>query len=238
MVISSLLSASVSAQSTQKPQRPTFNVEINDHSYESQPVYQFDQFTGENVLVSAGQHYEWRTLDFTIQNQQSSQGELYYNFRYRGQYATNWTNVFYEGRYVKAQSGQISTIPFLISGQIPSGQGDLYRIGIPEGASCGFRGSSLLWQITRGSPNFGSGNAFTGEASEWSDAVSVTFGEIASTNLTPSTNPTTNHQSTPMLNDSGFSFEQITIIALSTVVVFLVVALMLMHRRNVRKNML
>ena len=91
MVISSLLSASVSAQSTQKPQRPTFNVEINDHSYESQPVYQFDQFTGENVLVSAGQHYEWRTLDFTIQNQQSSQGELYYNFRYRGQYATNWT---------------------------------------------------------------------------------------------------------------------------------------------------
>jgi hypothetical protein len=223
----------VSAQAT--PQRPSFTVEVNDHSYDSQPVYETNQFTGEKVLVSAAEHYEWRTLDFTIQNQQTTQGDLYYNFRYKGQYASNWTNVYYENRYVKAEAGPVSSIPFLISGQIPSGQGNFYHIPIPEGATVAFEVQALIGTTTRGSSMFASGDIFTGEASEWSDAVSVTFGTIASTNPTISTYPTANQQSTQTLNNYGLSFEQLAIVALSIVVVILVVTL-LMRQRNVRKN--
>ena len=178
------------AQSTPKPQLPNFTLEVVEHSYDLPPVYEIDQFTGENITISEGANYQWRTLDFTIANQLVPSGNsLYFNIRYRGQYASDWTNVYYEGRYVAAQSGKYSTIPFLISGHMPSSQGDLYHLIIPEGATVNFQVEALIGSITRGSTQFGSGDVFSGEASGWSNARTITTPQ-ASASISPSTNPT------------------------------------------------
>jgi hypothetical protein len=61
---------SASAQSIPKPSIPEFTLKLVEHLYDLPPVYEIDQFTGKNVTVREGAHYQWQTLDFIIENQQ------------------------------------------------------------------------------------------------------------------------------------------------------------------------
>ncbi len=82
LTVSSLLIVESSAQSI--PQPPNFTLKVVEHSYDSPSVYEVDQFTGKNITISEGVRYDWRTLDFTINNQEVSENNLYFNIRYRG----------------------------------------------------------------------------------------------------------------------------------------------------------
>jgi hypothetical protein len=224
LAVSSLLIVeSVTAQSI--PQSPIFTLKVVEHSYDLPPVYKIDQFTGKNITVTEGAHYQWRTLDFTISNQPVPSGSsLYFNIRYKGQYASDWTNVYYEGRYVAAQSGQYSTIPFLISGQMPTSQGDLYHLIIPAGTTVDFQVEALIGSITRGSPQFGSGDVFSGEASSWSNARTIIIPEAASASASPNPTQTQIETANPTENNSTGNGINLTITTLALIIIITVLA--------------
>jgi hypothetical protein len=80
-----------------KPSVPEFTIEYIDKSYDVQPTYGINQYTGQNVTTVAGYHVDKRTVEFTIKNQpfttyRDSNGNnisLYCNFRFKGRYETN-----------------------------------------------------------------------------------------------------------------------------------------------------
>ena len=116
LIISLTIVGTSSAQTIPKPSVPEFTIGIADHSYDIPPTYGIDQFTGQNITIQQGAHYQWKTINFTITNQPAPQDYgLYYNIRYKGQYTNNWTQLYYAETYISQQSGQYTIIPFLIS---------------------------------------------------------------------------------------------------------------------------
>jgi|WetSurMetagenome_2_1015567.scaffolds.fasta_scaffold97460_2 hypothetical protein len=184
------------AQTIPKPTIPQFSIKTTDHSYDIPPTYGIDQFTGQNITIHEGAHYQWRTLDFTIVNQQVSTGYgLYYNIRFKGQYTNSWTELYHAGTYISQQSGQYSTVPFHLSGSYPSSIiGDLYTLSIPAGATVDFQVQALAGTTTRGGTQFGSGDKFTGQTSDWSSTQSTT---IPTTTISP--NPTQSPTPSPTI---------------------------------------
>ena len=100
LAVSSLIMVSSAfAQSITKPSVPEFTLKYVDNSYDVPPTYEIDQYTGENVTAKYGYHVENRSIEFTFKNQPfapytDSSGnniQLYYNFRFRGNYGEAWT---------------------------------------------------------------------------------------------------------------------------------------------------
>jgi hypothetical protein len=98
-----LLPQSTSAYS--KPSTPEFTARYVDYSYYVAPVYGTDEFTGQTSIKQKGYTVDGKSIEFTIKNQPfttytDSEGNLiglYFNFRYKGTYGTQWTyNPFYE----------------------------------------------------------------------------------------------------------------------------------------------
>jgi hypothetical protein len=181
------------AQSIPKPSVPQFHLKVTEHSQTLPPIYEIDQFTGKNVTLFEGAYYEWRTLDFTIENQPApTPNNLYFNIRYKGEYSSNWTYLYHGDTYVRAQLGQTSIIPFLISGQPV--HGDLYHLPIPAGANVDFQVEAMIGGIFRKSPEFASGYEFRGETSSWSNTQTITIpaASVSTSTLNPtsSSNPT------------------------------------------------
>jgi hypothetical protein len=213
LTISSLIMVeSASAQTIPKPTIPQFSIKTTDHSYDIPPTYGIDQFTGQNITIHEGAHYQWRTLDFTIVNQQVSTGYgLYYNVRYKGQYTNSWTELYHAGTYISQQSGQYSTVPFHLSGSYPSSIiGALFELSIPAGATVDFQVQALAGTTTRGSTQFGSGDKFTGQTSDWSSTRSMT---IPTTTISP--NPTLMPTPSPTVPEFPFIIVIILILVLT-----------------------
>jgi hypothetical protein len=144
-----------------------------ENSDDVSPIYGIDQFTGDNITIREGAHYQWTTLDFTIKNQQvPSDSRLYYNIRYRGQYTDNWTELYPGDTCIHQQSGEYSTISFLVSGS-PSPGVNLSTLSIPSGAQVDFQVEAMIGGIYRISPSFGSGYEFRGETSGWSETQTI-----------------------------------------------------------------
>jgi hypothetical protein len=100
LALSSLVMVSSAfAQSTPKPAVPEFTMKYVDNSYDVPPTYEIDQYTGEDVLVKEGYHVDNKSIEFTFKNQQfapysdssGKKAELYYNFRFKGNYGDEWT---------------------------------------------------------------------------------------------------------------------------------------------------
>lgn len=158
-----------------KPSVPEFTVNFTEHSHDVSPIYGIDQFTGENITIQEGAHYQWTTLDFTIKNQQvpsDSHLHLFYNIRYKGQYTDNWTEMFHGDTYMQQQSGEYSTISFLVSGS-PSPEAHISRLPIPAGAQVDFQFEAMIGGIYRISPLFASGYEFRGETSGWRETQTI-----------------------------------------------------------------
>ncbi|MCW4017284.1 MAG: hypothetical protein NWF00_01150 [Candidatus Bathyarchaeota archaeon] len=87
----------VMAQTT-TPSAPEFTVEFEAHPYEEPPIYEIDQYTGENVTVREGFHVENQSAVVTIKNQPfvSSFNGITYYLRYfvwvKGHFGEKWTN--------------------------------------------------------------------------------------------------------------------------------------------------
>jgi|WetSurMetagenome_2_1015567.scaffolds.fasta_scaffold00401_15 hypothetical protein len=234
---------SVQAQTIPQPSVPEFTIKITDHSYDIPPTYDIDQFTGQNITIQMGTHYQWKTLDFTIINQQDPSGYgLFYNIRYKGEYTTNWTELFHAGTYIAAQSEQYSIISFLLSGSYPSSIfGDVYRLIIPVRATVDFQVAALIGTTTRGSMQFGSGDMFNGESSNWSKTQTLTITDDSPT-VNPRASSSLNSTATPQKSDIqsgvlfGANWEQIAIILLAITVVALAFVLVLSRRRSVNPN--
>jgi hypothetical protein len=99
LVISCILIAeSGDAQTIPQPSVPEFTAKYVDYSYYVPPTYGIDQYTGENVTITEGYNVDNRTIVFTIKNQaftpytdsNSNNIGLYYNFRAKGYYGTEW----------------------------------------------------------------------------------------------------------------------------------------------------
>jgi hypothetical protein len=57
------------AESITKPSVPEFTAKYVDRSYNTQPTYGIDQYTGKTVVTKASQHVDNRTIEITIKNQ-------------------------------------------------------------------------------------------------------------------------------------------------------------------------
>jgi hypothetical protein len=85
-----------------KPSVPEFTLTYVDLSYDVPPTYGTDQYTGKTIITQDGYHVDNRSIQFTIKNQpftpytdaNGTQIGLYYNFRVKGAYATEWSRYY------------------------------------------------------------------------------------------------------------------------------------------------
>jgi hypothetical protein len=85
-----------------KPSVPEFNLSYVDLSYDVPPTYGVDPYTGKTIITQDGYHVDNRSIQFTIKNQpftpytdaNGTEIGLYYNFRVKGAYATEWSRYY------------------------------------------------------------------------------------------------------------------------------------------------
>jgi hypothetical protein len=105
LAVSSLIMVSSAvAQSITKPSVPEFTAEYVDRSYDTQPTYGTDQYTGKTVITKPSEHIDNRTIEIPIGNQaftpftdeNGRKINLFYNVRYKGSFGQEWTSLFGE----------------------------------------------------------------------------------------------------------------------------------------------
>jgi hypothetical protein len=79
------------------PSTPEFTVKFVNTSIDTAATYKVDEFTGEQVLDKAAQHYVNQSIQITITNQpftpflaNDKQIELYYNVSWKGHFGDEW----------------------------------------------------------------------------------------------------------------------------------------------------
>lgn len=80
------------------PSVPEFTAKYVDLSYSVPPTYGVSQYTGQQIVTEDGYSVDNRSIQFTIKNQpftpytdsNGTQINLYYNFRIKGSYGTDW----------------------------------------------------------------------------------------------------------------------------------------------------
>jgi hypothetical protein len=99
LVSSSLVMVgSVSAQSIPKPSVPEFTLKFTDNSYDVPPRYDFDPYTGKDVIMEPGYHVQEKIVEVIIKNQPftsytDANGNvisLYYSIRIKGSFGDYW----------------------------------------------------------------------------------------------------------------------------------------------------
>jgi hypothetical protein len=117
-----LLAASLSAaepafaQSNSVLAAPQFTVTYVDKSYDVEPTYGVDEYTGQTVVKTAGYHVQNASVVVSIKNQPFtpySVGDhtvnLYYNISVKGHFGSNWQ--YYTHYYVP--SGEYSSVIYI-----------------------------------------------------------------------------------------------------------------------------
>ena len=210
LALSSLVSSAF-AQSTSKPSIPEFTVKYVDNSYDVPPTYEIDQYTGENVLVKEGYHVDNKSIEFTFKNQQfapysdssGKKAELYYNFRFKGNYGDEWT--YYpensNGRTVIHYGGGIlvddtKTYPPFYNASNSDHTVVSLRLGllgppvgsqaISDGTEVNFQAQALIGYFERNEYGY---YILTGESSDWSSTQTLTVGESQMSSPSPTPTP-------------------------------------------------
>lgn len=261
MAISSLIIVeSAFAQSIPKPSTPEFSLKYIDLSYDVLPTYGIDQYTGKTIITQDGYHVDNRSLQFTIKNQpftpytdpSGNQTGLYYNFRIKGAYGTEWNyypfapNGVTTSRYGGIFGGNNTESPAdlaqsnseytTITIQIPG----LYNV--PSEAQLQVQAQALIgYMVPSDYMMAGHVYVFTGQYGDWSNTQTITISSSAPT-ATPNTStlPTQNPTATP--NQSGsqnsslftLSSEQIAAIIFVVVAVLVLVMAVFMRRRTLK----
>ncbi len=200
MVSSLSLVSLTSAQSIPKPSVPEFTLRYVDYSYDVPPKYGIDQYTGQNITIQAGYHVDNRSIEVTVKNQpftpyNDSNGNyigLYYNFRYKGHYGTQWTYFPFNPDGVTATpwNGMIisrGVFPYFTQSEAAN---TTFIFGVHEGQE-DFEVQAQIGHIADvggGTVSLGSYYKFTGVSSDWSPTQTVTI--LESNNPTPTLSPT------------------------------------------------
>ncbi len=257
------------SQTTTAPSVPEFTVKYVDLSYDVPPTYGVDQYTGKTVVVDDGYHVDNRSLQFTLQNQpftpytdaSGNQTNLYYNFRIKGDYGTEWDyypfapNGVTTSRYGGIFGGNSTESPAdlaqsnseytVITFQIPG----VYRV--PADATLDVQAQAIVgYMVPSDYMMAGHVYVFTGQYSDWSNTqiVTLTGGESTTTPQTNQTTPTTNTTAPPTsptpqpsstilaplnANTSAASVSLTTFIVVTAVLVLIIIVMMLLFfRRN------
>jgi hypothetical protein len=98
LVVAICLGTVQAESSIPKPSIAEFTSKYIDLSYDVPPTYGTDQYTGQAIIIQDGYHVDNRSIQFTIKNQlftsftdaNSTEISLYYNFRIKGTYGTEW----------------------------------------------------------------------------------------------------------------------------------------------------
>jgi hypothetical protein len=218
-----------------------------DYSYYVAPTYGTDQYTGKTVVVQGGQGIDNRSIQFTIKNQlftpyideNGTQIRLYYNFRIKGAYGTEWDYFPFapEGWTTRRYGGGSSTPEnvvqsngeyTVISFQIPG----VYRV--PSDAVLEVQVQAIVGYIRQTDHGLaGYVYTFTGERSQWSSTqtVQVTADSSASTiaatptqTATPTPTqmpPTPQNQTAAAPNQQNPSTEEFLQLDWSSVAIFI-----------------
>jgi len=86
------------AQSIPKPSVPEFTLKFTDNSYDVPPRYDFDPYTGKDVIMEPGYHVQEKIVEVIIKNQPftsytDANGNvisLYYSIRIKGSFGDYW----------------------------------------------------------------------------------------------------------------------------------------------------
>lgn len=107
-----VLCSTVSAQSNSVLAAPQFTVTYVDKSYDVEPIYGIDQYTGQTVVKTKGYHVQNASVVVKIKNQpfssydvNNSQVDLFYKISVKGHYGNYWQ----EYTHYFVQSGEYST---------------------------------------------------------------------------------------------------------------------------------
>ncbi len=271
LAVSSLIIVeSAFAQSIPKPSTPEFSLKYVDLSYNVPPTYGIDQYTGKTIITQDGYHVDNRSLQFTIKNQpftsytdpSGNQTSLYYNFRIKGAYGTEWnyypfapngvTTSRYGGIFwgnnteSPADLAQSNTGYTTITIQIPG----LYNV--PPDAQLQVQAQALIgYMVPSDYMMAGHVYVFTGQYSDWSNTQTITISSSAPTatpNTSASSTPTSNSSTSPTQNPTAtpnqfgsqnkslftFDSEQIVIVVFVVVAVLVLVVAVFMRRRSVK----
>jgi hypothetical protein len=266
-----LLPQSTSAYS--KPSTPEFTVRYVDYSYYVAPVYGTDEFTGKTVITHEGYQVNVQSVQLTMKNQpyttyNDSDGNiigLYFNFRYKGHYGTDWRYYpFNEGgggthRYGGLYPVMASEVPKIT--QSPSAYtvknftlDYLFGVNAPSvGDQVDFQVQALIGHIDYGGDGFYS---FVGQAGDWSSTQIITIGDSSpvtaitpapTQNNPPTTNiptqvPASNYTSNKTPSQTrgdfmlGIDWQTVVIAVLAVVVVVLGLVVVLQRRNSSKKK--
>jgi hypothetical protein len=197
---------SANAQSTSKPSVPEFTAKYVDRSYNTQPTYGLDQYTGKTVITKPSEHVDNRTIEIEIKNQlfapftdqNGNNINLLYNVQYKGSFGKNWTSMFGErsewagtvdpyGTYgfpTQDSSSQYTTISYSLPWNVVDGKMDIQVEALKGYTNRTIDPSRahILWSVYI--------YTFYGEESGWSNTQTVTIGGASASTPNP-TSPTT-----------------------------------------------
>jgi hypothetical protein len=241
---------SAEAQSIPKPSVPTFTASIIDKSYDVPPTTSVDPYNGQTITTK-GYHVKNLVLEIRIKNEAFTaftsdsgyyQVNYYYNIRWKGHFAENFTNLFaanYGTGYFPRAAGAETV--FSTDGKYYCGLNIPDMTDFSPDDRIDLQVEAMIGYVADPGP-FES-EIFVGETSGWSNAQTVTVaaGSVAtSTSPNPIGEPTssvapTTTMSTPTQgNDDSIShldWLELGFFGLCIVVALLVVIIALLRRK-------
>jgi hypothetical protein len=250
MFFAFFLQTGVLALTVPKPSVPEFTVRYFLYSRDVDPVYEFDPFTGQNVMTSKGHTDTDRIIELTIINQpftpitlsNGSKIEVYYGVRSKPHFSNIWNE--YEASpenytphsdvWPASASEDTTVINYVLGG--PSARlddGDIIDFQVRARVGYKYYVAPL-------------GNLFEDLGdSEWSSIQTVTIGNEATSPPTatpvptPSTLPPQNPTSTPFSSiDEGSSFslnlEQSALLVAFVLIAVLSISMIIMWSKIAR----
>ena len=194
-----------------KPSIPEFTLKFEAHPYDVPPIYEVDQYTGENVMTQEGYHVENRSLVITIENQPftpftDADGHavsLFYNFSVKGRYGEDWK---YCGCY-PASDSDYTVVSFGLADSFREGYLCLgsFLGDIPADGEVDIRVQARIGTYIESREPWYFMDVydvkFTGETSEWSETQTVKLSANQSPTPSPTTTPTPDLTPTPTPNE-------------------------------------
>ncbi len=208
-----------SANASTKPLTPEFTSKYIDLSYDVPATYGIDPYTGKTVTTQDSYHVDNRSIQFTIKNQpfttymdpSGNQTGLYYNFRIKGAYGTEWDyypfapNGVSTNRYggpfdpisprspaskIAQSNTEYTTITITIPG--------VYRV--PAEAQLEVQAQAITGYMVYQNRVY----VFIGESSDWSSTQTIKIGGEGAPTETPAPNasPSTSTPASPSTSPS------------------------------------
>ncbi len=177
--------SAIAESSILEPSVPQFTLKYVDNSYDVPPktTSSTDPYTGKTTTTTTpSYHVESKTIQATIKN---NIGASYYNFRYKGHYADEWSyepfdpdRGYFLGDFgsvpyqASNSSHTVATLPSILFNSVTAGG----LIDVQVQALFGnFDATPYGHFIDVGGPTYDF--RFEGTTSDWSDTQTVVFGE-------------------------------------------------------------